>query len=212
MVVNGQRVDLEIQVDDEGDYPERSLYYWAREYSSALPVGGDYASLPKVVVISIVAFKMFDCEALHSEFRPMEVSRHTLLTEKQALHYFELPKLPADVGALSGGGLWLALFNAETEDELTRIEGMGVPELSQAISAYRAITATDEFRELERMRSLARSNEAAALRHARELERAKWEQVIADKDAELADKDAAIAKLTAQVEALMAKLDDANHG
>ena len=30
MTVNGQRVDLEIQVDDEGDYPERSLYYWAR--------------------------------------------------------------------------------------------------------------------------------------------------------------------------------------
>ncbi|MCL2165262.1 MAG: Rpn family recombination-promoting nuclease/putative transposase [Oscillospiraceae bacterium] len=30
MVVNNQRANLEVQVDDEGDYPERSLYYWAR--------------------------------------------------------------------------------------------------------------------------------------------------------------------------------------
>ena len=27
MVVNGQLVNLEVQVEDEGDYPERSLYH-----------------------------------------------------------------------------------------------------------------------------------------------------------------------------------------
>ena len=42
MMVNGQLVDLELQVRDEGDYPERILYYWAREYSSLLPVSGNY--------------------------------------------------------------------------------------------------------------------------------------------------------------------------
>ncbi|MDR1732726.1 MAG: Rpn family recombination-promoting nuclease/putative transposase, partial [Synergistaceae bacterium] len=35
MIVDGQRVDLEVQTGDEGDYPERSLYYWARDFSSA---------------------------------------------------------------------------------------------------------------------------------------------------------------------------------
>ena len=39
MTVNGQRVDLEIQVSNEGDYPERVMYYWAREFSSALLTG-----------------------------------------------------------------------------------------------------------------------------------------------------------------------------
>ena len=33
MKVNGQRVNLEVQVADEGDYTERSLFHWAREYS-----------------------------------------------------------------------------------------------------------------------------------------------------------------------------------
>ena len=39
MIVNGQRVDLEVQVANEGDYPERVMLYWAREFSTALPAG-----------------------------------------------------------------------------------------------------------------------------------------------------------------------------
>ena len=55
MDVDGQRVDLEVQVDaDGGYYPERTLYYWAREYSTALPIAGEYAELPRTVIISIV--------------------------------------------------------------------------------------------------------------------------------------------------------------
>jgi len=100
--------------------------------------------------------------------------------------------------------LWLSLFRAETEEELKQIEAMGEPEMEQAIKAYHHITATTEFKEMERLRSLARHNEAAALRHAAEVEREKWQGVLADKDAEhkavLADKDAEIMALRAQLE------------
>src|SRR5215469_4333527 len=47
MTVDGQRVNLEIQVRNEGDFPERVLYYWAREYSTALTEGSDYRDLPR---------------------------------------------------------------------------------------------------------------------------------------------------------------------
>ena len=39
MRVDGRQVNLEIQVRDEGDYPERTLFYWSRLYSSSLPAG-----------------------------------------------------------------------------------------------------------------------------------------------------------------------------
>ena len=65
--------------------------------------------------------------------------------------------------------------------------------MEKTIEAYRHITTTDEFKEKERLRSLARHNEAAALRYATEVEREKWQSVVADKDAALADKDAALA-------------------
>ena len=67
--------------------------------------------------------------------------------------------------------LWLALFKAETQEELEKIKALEEPVMEQAINAYQKITATPEFREMERMRSYARHNEAAALRHARNEER-----------------------------------------
>jgi predicted transposase/invertase (TIGR01784 family) len=199
MTVNEQKVDLEIQVNNENDFPERSLYYWAREYSSSLGEGEDYANLPRVIIISIIAFKLFDCAEYHSEFQALEVTRHTPLTDKQSLHYFELPKLPKDINQLKGVELWLALFNAKTEEDLSKIEALEVPEMTQAINAYRAITAADKFREAERLRLLALSNEAAALRHARDMERAKWQGVVAEKETAIAEKDVAIAEKDAAI-------------
>ena len=40
--------------------------------------------------------------------------------------------------------------------------------MEQAINAYNTVSVSPEFRELERLRSIARHNEAAALRNAKE--------------------------------------------
>jgi flagellar biosynthesis/type III secretory pathway protein FliH len=67
--------------------------------------------------------------------------------------------------------------------------------MDEAINAYHKITVTPEFRQLERMRSDARHNEASALHYARQEgvkegmkeEREKWQSVVADKDAQIAE-------------------------
>ena len=166
MDIDGQRTDLELQVENEGDYPERTLYYWAREYSTALPEAGRYADLPRTVIISIVGFRLFPCVEYHSEYQALEVLRHTPLSDRFVLHYFELPKLPETVTANNSLELWLSLFRAKTEEELTSIEASGVQEMKEAINAYRHITVTPEFLEAERLRSKARHDEAQALYHA----------------------------------------------
>jgi flagellar biosynthesis/type III secretory pathway protein FliH len=142
-----------------------------------------------------------------------------------SLHYFELPKLPESVSEKDRLWLWLALFKASTEEELKRIEALEVPEMEQAIGAYRTITATADFKELERLRERARHDEASALENAWQKgekagiergiekgikkgmekgikkgakeERAKWQGVVAGTKAALADKDAEISRLRA---------------
>jgi predicted transposase/invertase (TIGR01784 family) len=211
MTVDGQLVDLEIQVADEGNYPERSLYYWARDYSSGLKAGQDYIDLPRTVHISIVAFKMFNCEEFHSEFQLLEVSRHIPLTDKQVLHYFELPKLPKVVNVDNILALWLSLFKAETEEDLEALAKMEVPEMAEAVKVYHQITVTPEFRERERLYEKARHDEASALHHARQeaekLEREKWQSVIAEKDEILLRQDKALSVKDALIAELQAQLD-----
>jgi len=122
MTVNGQRVDLEIQVRNEGDYPERTLFNWARLYSASLQAGGDYKDLPRTVVISIIDFDLFECKEYYSEFQALEAARHTQLTDKMSLYFYELNKLPQEVTADDMRLLWLKLFKANTEEELAKNE------------------------------------------------------------------------------------------
>ena len=169
MIVDGKRVNLEIQVEDEGNYPERSMFYWGKMFTSSLPAGDDYSLLPNTIIISILGFKQFDCEEVHSEFAPMEVTRHETLSDKQRYHFFELPKLPSvdSIDTTSEKDLWLALFNAETEEELEKLIASGGEVMSQAVEAYRGITATEEFKYLEYLRAKTGHDEAQALNNAR---------------------------------------------
>ena len=166
MVVNGARVDLEIQVADEGDYRERTMFYWARDFSASLPAGKRYADLPRTVIISIIDFRLFDCGEYHSFFQLFETTRHTLLSDKMGLHFYELPKLPSDFCGKDDMLLWLSLFKATTEEELEKIKALEVPIMDQAINAYYTITASSEFRERERLFEKARHDEAQALYNA----------------------------------------------
>ncbi|MDR2733335.1 MAG: PD-(D/E)XK nuclease family transposase, partial [Spirochaetota bacterium] len=176
--------------------------------------GKKYEELPRAIVMSIVAFDLFDCAEFYSEFQALEVTRHTRLTDKMRLCYFELAKLPKIAGADDELKLWLSLFKAKTEEDLRKIKALGYPIMEQAIQAYRQTKATDEFKELERLRSRARHNEAAALHHAREEAEKKtekkvnkrWQTVVAEKDAALAEKDTVIADKDAEIAELRARL------
>ena len=229
MTVNKQQVNLEVQVNNEGDYPERVLYYWAKAYSNALSESEKYIDLPQVVVINIVNFPLFKgCKEFHSEFQLLEVSRGTQLTNKLVLHFYELRKLPKSADRNDLQRLWLALFKAKTEEELQMIEELGVPEVNEAITEYRRVISSSELREIERQRERARMNEASALHNAEiraeKREAKKWKGVIkrkdtelaekdsalADKDSALAEKDSALAEKDALISELKAKLQAAN--
>ncbi|MCL2193716.1 MAG: Rpn family recombination-promoting nuclease/putative transposase [Treponema sp.] len=60
MIADGQRVNLEIQVRNEGGYLERAPFHWAKLYSSALPGGDDYRNMPRTVIISSLDFNLFE--------------------------------------------------------------------------------------------------------------------------------------------------------
>ena len=71
--------------------------------------------------------------------------------------------------------IWLALFGAKTEEDFRKIKGMEVLELNETISVYRSVAGSPEYREMERLRSKARHDEAQAI-HDAKLEEKSWRQ------------------------------------
>jgi len=166
MDVNGEPVDIEIQVSDEGNFKERSLYYWTRLFSTSLEAGEDYMLAPRTILISIIDFNLFECEEFYSEFAALEKTRHELLTDRMEILFFELKKLPDSIDRNDRMQIWLKLISAKTEDDLAAIESMEVKEMAQAVNAYKQISATQKYQELERIRDKARHDEAQALNNA----------------------------------------------
>jgi len=146
-------------------------------------------------MINILEFPFFKkSKEFHSEFRALEVTRLTQLTNKFVLHFYELPKIPAEINENDLLLLWLSLFKAKTLEELNRINELGVPELSEAVGAYHTVTASSEYQELERLRVKAGHDEAQIIYNAemrgekrgKKSADKKWQSVVADKDAEIA--------------------------
>ena len=167
MKVNG-RLDLEVQVSDEGDFAKRAAYYGAREFSLGLPSGGAYSEIPPVIVISIIDFVLWKADKVHTIFHIWEDDEHELMIAELEWHYFELPKLGEEIDVNDELDIWLKIFDADTEEDIEKLLELEVPIVQQAISAYRELTGDREFLRLVRMREDAAHNEASALRHARQ--------------------------------------------
>ena len=202
MTVNGKKICLEVQVRDEGDYRERTMFYLAKDFAAALAEGGNYNEIPQVIIISIVDFILFEKEDFKSTYLLMDEDTHEVLSDKMKLKYYELKKLKDEINANEELKLWLKLFKAKTVEELKKLENTEVPFMREAVATFREVSKSKEFKEIERMRSKARHDEAQALFHA-ELkgmekgraegiaegiaeERARMEKLLAEKDAEIA--------------------------
>ena len=191
MTVGGKLVSLELQIKNEGNYPERSFYYLARNVSTTLEEGEDYKDIPRTIMINILGFTLFpDPAKIHSEFKMLEVTSHEALTDKIVMHFFELPKLSDQLASSSGWQMWLKLINAKTEEDLAALEALGGSVMKRAIRAYRSVSASAEYAEIERLRHKANHDEAQAIgnaeRRGEAREREKWQGVVDDKDALIA--------------------------
>lgn len=79
--VDGRIVNIEMQVNRETDFKERTLFYWSKLYSEELRTGEEYGELKQTICINIINFDLFDCEDYHSRFKVLETERHEVLTE-----------------------------------------------------------------------------------------------------------------------------------
>ena len=85
-------VNIEMQIVDEKNMIERTLYYWAGLYYTGLKRGKDYKLNNKVITINILMYNIFKKENYHTIATIRDNENKEKITDKLEIHFIELPK------------------------------------------------------------------------------------------------------------------------
>ena len=84
--------NIEMQVENEHNMIDRSLYYWANLYSNNLYKKQDYIENKKTIVINIMLFNVFKEGPYHERCKIRRDYNLEILTDELEMHFIQLPK------------------------------------------------------------------------------------------------------------------------
>ncbi len=155
---NGRWINIEIQIDNDGSYANRSLYYWAKNYAGQLGSGEGYGKLNPAVCINLLDFEIFpQLPGYHSCFQVTEVEQpEYVLSEHLQIHFIELPKnqLQSTDQVQNDLDRWCYYFEHEgsvEEEEMTVLLNENQA-LDRAHQVYRDFTANAELMDMAEAR------------------------------------------------------------
>ena len=117
---NNELINIEMQVEDLGNWPERSISYLGRTFDQT-KCGGDYSDIRTTIHIGILDFNLPHLTPeFYSEFKLMNVKNHEIYSDKFVLRVLHLKSLENDSIKKEPAELyyWAKLFKATTWEEL----------------------------------------------------------------------------------------------
>jgi predicted transposase/invertase (TIGR01784 family) len=158
-VNDGEIVNIEMQIKNQYNMKERSLYYLSKIFESQLETREIYTNLKRCVVICIMNFNMFNelDNRFHRSFLFKDTVTAEVLSNLMELHYIELPKIKnlkfePNINDLLTD--WL-LFLTNPESEVISMLKKKVPEIKEAISILDILSKDKEAREIYQKRQFA---------------------------------------------------------
>lgn len=163
--VNDKLVNVEIQVKIDNDYRDRTLFYWAKLYTSELKSGEDYGNLKQTITINIINFNMFEGNDYHTEVAAMIKGKNEIFSDKFNMHFFELKKISKH--PKTSREQWLQFINADSEEDFEMVEATSMPIIQKAVKVIYDMSEDTKTHELARLREKALHDEASALKQAK---------------------------------------------
>ena len=118
-----QQINLEMQVVNRHDWPERSIGYLSRMYNS-LQKGDQYINVKPAIHMGILNFSPFDGEPIfYSRNLLMDMNKHRIYSDKFQVNVLELKQIELATEEDKKWNLdfWAKLFKARTWEELKMI-------------------------------------------------------------------------------------------
>ena len=167
---NKEIINIEIQLKNEYNMIQRSLYYWSKLYEEQLGDGDRYDKLCRTVCINILDFKYLKNDRFHNGYRLKEIETNEELTDIEEIHFIEIPKLKKlnseeeVVDMLEG---WVE-FLRDPESEVVRKLEMSNSEIREAKDKLYKLSMDEKERELYFLREKSIKDEISALANAEE--------------------------------------------
>lgn len=117
---NDQYINLELQITNLGNWPERSLTYLCRSFDQ-LQRGEEYIDVHTTIHIGILDFNLPDLTPeFYSEYKMMNTKNHEIYSDKLVLRVLNLKAVDDDTIIKEPADLyyWAKLFKAQSWEEL----------------------------------------------------------------------------------------------
>ena len=188
-------INLEMQVLDLNDWPERSLSYLSRSYDNVAK-GCDYIDVKPVYHIGFLNYTLFpEYPEFFAKYQLLNVKNHNVYTSKFNLYVIDLTRtdLATDEDEKSGLLHWIRIFKAKTWEELSQMAEMQ-QEFREAAEALYLYNQDEVVKQQCRARQDYYNHEQATKKKIEEARIALEEARIAleEKDTALKEKDTAL--------------------
>lgn len=144
---NNTVINLEMQVIDEANWPERSLSYLCRNFDN-LNKGDEYLSVKPAIQIGILDFTLFpEHPEFYATYQFLNVKKHSLYSDKLRLSVLDLTHI--DIATEEDKTYrinhWASLFKASTWEEIKMI-GQNDEYINEASATIYQLTQEEKIR------------------------------------------------------------------
>ncbi len=166
-------VNIEVQLVDQHQLPERILYYWAKRYGEQLKSGEDYSKLKKTIAILFTDYDIPELKEFkdsHTEWYLREKRNISVMLFKNIeIHIVEMPKiLKYRKETEEGLSNWVE-FLLNPESEGVKMSTKKDKELKDAYDKLETISGDEELRRLAELRMKYILDQNAGLREERKI-------------------------------------------
>lgn len=204
-------INLEMQIINYQNWPERSLAYLCRNFDQ-LQSGQDYLEIRPVIHISFLDFSLFpEYPEFYATYKLINEKNHNVFTDKFILSVVDLKR--TDIATIEDRqwkiDYWAALFKATTWEEIKMLAQQN-PIMEEAAVTMYEMSAEDSIREQCRAREeyYRTLNTFQAELEQKDQELEQKDQELEQKDQELEQKDQMIDQLTQEIRRLREQLEN----
>ena len=141
-------INLEMQIENQLNWPERSLGYLCRSFDN-LNTGADYLNTKPAIHIGFLDYCLFpDKPEFHATYKLLNVKNHNVYTDKFIINVVDLTRInmATKEDKLYGVDKWAAFFKADKWEDIIMLADQ-IPSLQTSVETLYQLNTDEQIRE-----------------------------------------------------------------